>query len=132
MQSESGTVATVQAVVREAAKLVRKQRSGFRVEVAASSSGLDPTGIASDETPDRDLERLYAKVLGIANAAVFHDVDWKLLAVLADHDESSTNLIAYRWRTNADYWLIVVNLGSTDAQGRCVSQTSSNFPRAIH
>jgi len=57
-------------------------------------------------------------VLGIANAAVFHDGDWKLLALEADHDESHRNLIACRWRTDTDYWLIVVNCANQDAHGR--------------
>jgi hypothetical protein len=73
---------------------------------------------AAEEQPDRDLAQIYAKILDIANNAAFHEGDWKLLDFEADSDASHLHLLGYRWRTAADYWLIVVNLGATSAHGR--------------
>ena len=41
-----------------------------------------------------------------------------MLDIDANDDDTHLNLLGYRWRTGSEYWLIVVNLGATSAQGR--------------
>jgi hypothetical protein len=70
------------------------------------------------ETPDLELAQIYAKLLLIANDAAFHDGEWMLLDVSPDSDGTHANLIAYRWRGNAGFRLVVVNLAANTSQGR--------------
>jgi hypothetical protein len=43
---------------------------------------------------------------------------WKLLDVGADSDASNASLLAWRWKSDRDYRLVVVNLAGASAQGR--------------
>lgn len=75
-----------------------------------------PLNQAIDEPPDIVLEQIYETILGIAKDPAFHTGDWSLLPVMG-LDESGNDLIVYRWRGNAGYRLIVLNLAATPAQG---------------
>ena len=77
-----------------------------------------PLNAAAPEAPDRELESIYAKVLGIAKDPAFHDGEWKLLEVGPDSDGSHANLLAYRWRGPGGFRLVVVNLAEATSQGR--------------
>lgn len=77
-----------------------------------------PLNAATDETPDLELAQIYEKILLIAAQPAFHLGAWQLLPVEADADASHELLIAYRWRFDAEYKLLVLNLGDRTAQGR--------------
>ena len=64
-----------------------------------------------------DLVEFYQRLLTIVDARVFHEGEWHLCDVDAC-DDSSTNLVAWRWKRARDQRLVVVNLGQSAAQGR--------------
>ncbi len=76
-----------------------------------------PLDNAIDEATDTKLEAIYATILGIANDPAFHKGDWSMLPVDAI-DNTSGNLLAYRWRGNDGYRAVILNLDSAPAQGR--------------
>ena len=76
-----------------------------------------PLNRAIDEPPDLVLAGLYERILGIAKDPAFHKGDWSLLPIHG-LDESSDNLIAYRWRGDGGYRLVILNLSGQPAQGR--------------
>lgn len=77
-----------------------------------------PLNAAADEAPDLELAKTYEKILAIAAQPIFHLGEWRLLDVGADSDGSHEQLIAYRWRRDGEYKLIVINLAGHAAQGR--------------
>ena len=77
-----------------------------------------PLNAAAEEEPDLALAQLYAKILAITNQPVFHQGEWKLLTVDPDSDQSHQQLIAYDWRLDEEYRLVVINLAGETAQGR--------------
>jgi hypothetical protein len=77
-----------------------------------------PLNSAADEPVDRELVEMYERVLRLGNEAVYHGGEWKRLDVKPDSDGSWENLIAYRWRSEVGYRLIIVNLSSVTSQGR--------------
>ena len=79
-----------------------------------------PLNAASPEAPDRELEETYVKLLGIADDAIFHDGEWKLLDVAPDNDATHENLVAYRWRGAGGMRVVVVNLADVTSHGRVV------------
>jgi glycosidase len=76
-----------------------------------------PLNQAIDEPPDLVLEQIYENILGIANDPAFHSGDWELLEV-EGVDDTSGNLLAYRWRGPDGYRAVILNLGAGPAQGR--------------
>jgi hypothetical protein len=76
-----------------------------------------PLNRAVDEPVDTALAVRYEKILKIADDPVFHGGEWSLLSVAA-LDAGGDNLIAYRWRSDAGYRLVVLNLAAGPAQGR--------------
>lgn len=76
-----------------------------------------PLARAAAEPVDRATIVAYEEILGLANHALFHGGEWKLLEVRAAGDDSSSDLIAYRWQDADEFALIVVNLGNRTAQG---------------
>ncbi len=77
-----------------------------------------PLNAATDEPPDLELLRIYQKSLHIAMQPAFHLGEWRLLDVAPDTDASHEQLIAYRWRFEDAYKLVVINLAGDVAQGR--------------
>ncbi len=73
---------------------------------------------APEEADDPEVAKLYARLLQLSGAGIFHQKDWKLLEARAAGDASNQNLIAYQWRSGGDVALIVVNLGASSSQGR--------------
>jgi hypothetical protein len=70
-----------------------------------------------EESPDETTAAFYDRILGITNEEVFHAGEWALLTVRSAGDDSFFNLMAYQWKTNRDWSVIVVNLSSMAAQG---------------
>ena len=77
-----------------------------------------PLNAAAEEAPDHELEQTYAAILKLSDHAVFHAGEWQLLTLEPDSDASHTQLLAYRWRLDDEYRLVVINLSGTAAQGR--------------
>ena len=77
-----------------------------------------PLNASAAEEPDLVLMRSYEKILAIADQAIFHWGEWRLLAVAPDSDASHDQLLAYRWRWGEEYRLVVINLTNQTAQGR--------------
>jgi hypothetical protein len=73
---------------------------------------------AIDEPVDAEVRALYEKLLHFSNEEVFHQGEWRLLAAQPAGDDSYENLIAYRWRAEEIFKLVVVNLGGSSAQAR--------------
>lgn len=73
---------------------------------------------ARPEPPDLALRDLYERVLRAAHDPVFHEGEWRLLEAGADSDASHTELLAWRWRLDDAYALVVVNSSGAAAQGR--------------
>jgi len=71
----------------------------------------------SDEAPNEDLLRFYARLLTTVNDDVFHDGEWRLLDLHPAGDRSSSDLLAWRWLRAGEMRLVVVNLGEGTAQG---------------
>jgi hypothetical protein len=80
----------------------------------------------SDEPVNEDLRRFYEKLLAAVKDDVFHAGEWQLLDVHPAGDESSPDLLAWRWILDGQFRVIVVNLGGGTAQG--LVQLSSELP----
>ena len=76
-----------------------------------------PLNRAADEPPDAALEATYDAILAIAGDPAFHNGEWALLDIDA-LDDSGGNLLAYRWKGADGYRVVILNLGTTPAQGR--------------
>jgi hypothetical protein len=76
-----------------------------------------PLNRAIDEPPDMVLAGIYEAILNIAKDPAFHTGDWSLLPV-DGIDDSSGNLLAYRWRGDEGYRAVILNLGPSAAQGK--------------
>jgi hypothetical protein len=76
-----------------------------------------PLNRAIDEPPDLALAAIYEHILAVAADPAFHSGEWRLLDV-EGLDETSHNLLAYRWKGDGFYRLVVLNLGPGAAQGR--------------
>jgi len=77
-----------------------------------------PLNAALVEAADTALVAQYEQLLGLVDDPVFHDGEWKLLDVTPDSDASHGTLLCWRWQHRDAYRLVVVNLGSHQAQGR--------------
>jgi hypothetical protein len=71
----------------------------------------------SDEAPNEDLLRFYARLLSTVNDDVFHEGEWRLLDLHPAGDGSSSDLLAWQWLRAGEMRLVVVNLGEGTAQG---------------
>jgi hypothetical protein len=76
-----------------------------------------PLSRAIDEPPDMELAKIYEHILAIGADNAFHTGDWTLLEV-ERLDETSGNLLAYRWKGPDGYRAVILNLGPETAQGR--------------
>jgi Alpha amylase, catalytic domain len=70
-----------------------------------------------DESPDAGIRSLYDRLLGAASDAVVHGGEWRLLPVSAAGDDTSSDLVAYRWQDASALSVIVANPGGRTAQG---------------
>ncbi|MEW6602395.1 MAG: alpha-amylase family glycosyl hydrolase, partial [Nitrospirota bacterium] len=70
------------------------------------------------EKPDRDICRLYEKLLSITGQRVFSEGDWRLREVFTLTGDGPHDLIAYTWQAGDSIKLVVVNLTSMTAAGR--------------
>ena len=74
--------------------------------------------IAAPEPPDAAIVDFFGKILRATKADVFHHGNWSLLPVTPECEPTSENLIAYEWRSETAWKLIVVNLSGNPSQGR--------------
>lgn len=71
---------------------------------------------AQEEFPDEAAAAFYDRILAITNEEVFHAGQWALLHVSGAGDSSFSNILAYQWKSQRDWRLIVVNLSAMVAQ----------------
>ncbi len=69
-----------------------------------------------EESPDEATAAFYDRILAITNEEIFHAGEWALLTVRSAGDDSFNNVIAYQWKTNRDWRMIVVNVSAMVAQ----------------
>lgn len=74
--------------------------------------------IAAPRHADPVVFEFFEKLLRVTNEDVFHRGSWNPLSVAPDSDNSSGNLIAYEWRSEKAWKVIVVNLAGSPSQGR--------------
>jgi hypothetical protein len=68
--------------------------------------------------------KFFQQILQITNEEVFHTGAWRTLQVNAEGDTSPDGLIAYEWRSDKAWKIIVVNLSEGTSQGRIPLATS--------
>jgi len=73
---------------------------------------------AKEEAPDPVIASTLQKVLQISNEDIFHRGKWNLLPVNAEGDIPPDGIIAYEWRMDNKWKLVVVNLSGGISQGR--------------
>jgi hypothetical protein len=73
---------------------------------------------AAQEAPDSEIRTLYEKILRITDHRGFHQAEWRLLEIHSAGDDSSANLIGWRWHGEDALKVVVVNLSGKTAQGR--------------
>lgn len=91
-----------------------------------------PLARAADEPVDHGTLVAYQQILALGNQDIFHSGEWKLLDVGSAGDDSSTDLIAYRWSNADGCSLIVVNLGNRVAQGMIQGADSGTSQKCIY
>jgi hypothetical protein len=74
--------------------------------------------VAAEEPPDPAASACFNKILQITKDDVFHEGKWSLLAVTQDNEPTSENLIAYEWRSDKAWKVIVANVTGETALGR--------------
>lgn len=76
-------------------------------------------GRRPQETPDRDLEAFYRKLLKAAGVPALREGRWQLCEVSGWPDNSSyLNLVAWCWRHGDERCIVVANLSESRSQGR--------------
>jgi hypothetical protein len=74
--------------------------------------------VAADEPVDPVSEKFFELLLKITNEEVFHTGAFRVLQVNAEGDAPPYGLIAYEWRSDSAWKMIVVNLADGTCQGR--------------
>jgi hypothetical protein len=74
--------------------------------------------MAAPRPPDPVVSQLFEKILRVTEEDVFHHGSWNPLSVAPDCDDTCGNLIAYEWRSEKAWKVIVVNLSGGTCQGR--------------
>jgi hypothetical protein len=74
--------------------------------------------IAADEPVDAVSVKFFQQILQITNEEVFHTGSWRMLQVNAEGDAPPDGLIAYEWRSDKAWKIVVVNLSDVTCQGR--------------
>jgi hypothetical protein len=72
----------------------------------------------ADEPADPASAKFFTQLLQITNEDVFHSGQWRMLAVNGEGDAPPDGLIAYEWRTDKAWKIVVVNLSGNTCQGR--------------
>jgi hypothetical protein len=72
----------------------------------------------ADEPADPVSVKFFTQLLQITNEDVFHSGQWRMLPVNAEGDAPPDGLIAYEWRTDKAWKIVVVNLSGGTCQGR--------------
>ena len=86
--------------------------------------------IAAEEPVDPFSTAFFQKILTLTKQDAFHQGEWNPLAVAAEGDDTSTNLIVYEWRTEKpekSWKVVAVNLSGTTSQAR-VTWPENTFP----
>jgi hypothetical protein len=73
-----------------------------------------------DEEESPVIDRMYERLLGVADEDLFHTGEWTLLETAPAGGASHVNLIAWTWRRGADVAVVTVNLGTEVAEGHVV------------
>jgi Alpha amylase, catalytic domain len=71
-----------------------------------------------DEPPNQASVALFEKILQATRQDIFHKGLWNRLPVAFEGDDTGGNLVAYEWRFENTWKLIVVNLTGAVSQGR--------------
>ena len=74
--------------------------------------------IAAPEPRDPASEAFFRRILGITREDAFHAGRWSLLEAVPEGDDSAKNIVAYEWRSEESWKVIVVNLGDWASQAR--------------
>ena len=69
-----------------------------------------------DEPPNEAVRKLYERIQRFAVDRVFQDGDWRLLRLSPAGDDSSGNIVAYRWKRGESLAVVAVNLGDFPSQ----------------
>ena len=72
----------------------------------------------AEEPADAASVAFFETIFRITEEHIFHEGDWNLLPVESEGDDTSGNLVAYEWRLEGVWKLIVVNVAGTPSQGR--------------
>lgn len=76
-------------------------------------------GRRSEEIPDPDLHSFYSNLLRAIDNPLFQDGYWTLCECTGWSDNPTcANLIAWTWRKDDDWCVVIVNLGDIVSQGR--------------
>ena len=70
-----------------------------------------------EESADVATRRLYDRLLEVTGDPLFHEGEWRLLDVEPAGDDSHGRLLAWRWRRQDDYAMVVVNPTDGAAHG---------------
>jgi hypothetical protein len=68
--------------------------------------------------PDPASAALFEKILTLTKQDVFHEGVWNVLSIAPEGDSTSANLVAYEWRSEKRWKVVVVNLSAVRSQGR--------------
>ena len=72
----------------------------------------------ADEPVNQTSAALFEKILAVTKQDVFHKGQWNVLPVNFEGEPTNDSLVAYEWRYQNAWKLIVVNLTGAVAQGR--------------
>ncbi len=88
-------------------------------ELDGSSAYLPITlRMAAPRPPDPAVSEFFGKLLRLTGEEVFHSGTFAALSVTSDSDNTCGNLLAYEWRSEKSWKVIVVNLAGCASQGR--------------
>ena len=60
----------------------------------------------------------FHNILERSNDDVFHQGQWRLLAIVPESDATSANIVTYEWRSEKTWKVVAVNLAREASQGR--------------
>lgn len=86
------------------------QLSGYRIKTPVQ------LGRWRDEPVDTAIRELYERVLRFATHPALRDGAWRLLDVSPASDDTSQNVVAYRWRSEDALAVITINLGASASE----------------
>jgi glycosidase len=117
MRERSQAAAVIMATLPGAKLLHQGQFEGHRLKIPVM------LGRGPEEEADPALEGFYRKLLQTVQEEVFRQGEWHLCECRGWPDNPSyRNLLAYGWRQETEYRLVVVNLADTPSQGLIKSE----------